>query len=37
MAQWESGLARALRDRLIAWTPPSVARRQLVRSLAFEV
>jgi 2-polyprenyl-6-methoxyphenol hydroxylase-like FAD-dependent oxidoreductase len=37
MAQWESGFARALRDRLIAWTPASVARRQLARSLAFEV
>ena len=36
LAQWENGLARTLRDRLIAWTPASVAKRQLVRSLAFE-
>ena len=36
LAQWENGLARALRDRLIAWTPASVAKRQLVRSLAFQ-
>ena len=36
LAQWENGLARGLRDRLIAWTPASVAKRQLVRSLAFE-
>jgi 2-polyprenyl-6-methoxyphenol hydroxylase-like FAD-dependent oxidoreductase len=36
VAQWENGLARGLRDRLIAWTPASVAKRQLVRSLAFE-
>ena len=36
LAQWENGLARALRDRLIAWTPASAAKRQLVRSLAFE-
>jgi 2-polyprenyl-6-methoxyphenol hydroxylase-like FAD-dependent oxidoreductase len=35
LAQWENGLARGLRDRLIAWTPASVAKRQLVRSLAF--
>ena len=36
LAQWENGLARGVRDRLIAWTPASVAKRQLVRSLAFE-
>jgi 2-polyprenyl-6-methoxyphenol hydroxylase-like FAD-dependent oxidoreductase len=36
LAQWENGFARGLRDRLIAWTPASVAKRQMVRSLAFE-
>jgi 2-polyprenyl-6-methoxyphenol hydroxylase-like FAD-dependent oxidoreductase len=36
LAQWENGLARGLRDRLIAWTPEAVAKRQLVRSLAFK-
>jgi 2-polyprenyl-6-methoxyphenol hydroxylase-like FAD-dependent oxidoreductase len=36
LAQWENGLARGLRDRLIGWTPEAVAKRQLVRSLAFE-
>jgi len=36
MAQWENGLARGLRDRLLSWVPPSAAKRQLARSLAFE-
>lgn len=30
VAQWENGLARAVRDQLLAWTPPSAMRRQLV-------
>ncbi|MCE9672508.1 FAD-dependent monooxygenase [Myxococcus stipitatus] len=29
ISQWESGLARGLRDRLMAWTPESVARGAL--------
>ena len=36
LAQWENGLARGLRDRLLSWVPPSAAKRQLARSLAFE-
>lgn len=35
VAQWENGLARAVRDGLFAWTPPSAMERQLVKSLAF--
>jgi 2-polyprenyl-6-methoxyphenol hydroxylase-like FAD-dependent oxidoreductase len=37
VAQWEGGLARAVRDQIFAWTPPSAMKRQLVKSLAFQV
>lgn len=35
VAQWENGLARAVRDQLFAWMPASAMERQLVKSLAF--
>jgi len=37
IGQMESAPARWLRDRLLTLTPASVTRRQLVRSLNFEI
>jgi 2-polyprenyl-6-methoxyphenol hydroxylase-like FAD-dependent oxidoreductase len=37
LGQWENGAARWLRDRALALVPAAATRRQLLRSMRFEI